>query len=112
VDDSIHFLTKYIRARRDYQMETEDAVRYSFSTVGRALIVTSLILVAGFTVLSFSSFSMNGNMAKLTAITLSIALLADFIFLPPLLMKLEQISPLVRSKSEETGEPVPIKVEA
>jgi predicted RND superfamily exporter protein len=112
VDDSIHFLTKYIRARREYQMESEEAVRYSFSTVGRALIVTSLILVTGFTVLSFSSFSMNGNMAKLTAITLSIALLADFIFLPPLLMKLEQLSPLVRSKTKQSGEVIPAKAEA
>jgi predicted RND superfamily exporter protein len=112
VDDSIHFLTKYIRARRDYQMEPEDAVRYSFSTVGRALIVTSLILVTGFTVLSFSSFSMNGNMAKLTAITLSIALLADFIFLPPLLTKLEQFSPLVKSTSKPSVEPIPLKVKA
>ncbi len=112
VDDSVHFLIKYIRARREYGMNPEDAVRYSFSTVGRALVVTSLILVAGFTVLSFSAFAMNGNMAKLTAITLSIALIADFLFLPPLLMKLEKIRPLVKSENEPTGEPVPAKMEA
>jgi predicted RND superfamily exporter protein len=90
-----------LRARREQNLDPAGAVRYAFNTVGRALIVTSLILVIGFTVLSFSSFSMNGNMAKLTAITLAIALIADFIFLPPLLMRLEKVSPAVIRKKNQ-----------
>ena len=93
-------------------MDPEEATRYTFSTVGRALVVTSTILVAGFTVLSFSAFSMNGNMAQLTAITLTIALVADFVFLPPLLLKLERISPLVKSKNEMSGNVIPAEAEA
>jgi predicted RND superfamily exporter protein len=107
VDDSIHFLTKYLRARREKNMNSHEAVRYAFSTVGIALIVTSLILVVGFTVLSFSAFSMNSGMALLTAITLAIALIADFFFLPPLLMRLEALDPSVK-KDEEQVEGVPI----
>ena len=79
-------------------MNPEDAVRYAFHTVGKALIVTTLILSVGFTVLSFSSFSMNSNMAKLTAITILFALIADFIFLPPLLIKFETWRSLVKRK--------------
>jgi predicted RND superfamily exporter protein len=111
VDDSIHFLTKYLRARREKNMDSHEAVRYAFSTVGIALIVTSLILVVGFTVLSFSAFSMNSGMALLTAITLAIALIADFLFLPPLLMRLEALDPSVKSDEERVeGVPVLAKV--
>jgi predicted RND superfamily exporter protein len=106
VDDSIHFLTKYLRARREKDMDSHEAVKYAFSTVGVALIVTSLILVVGFSVLSFSAFSMNSGMALLTAITIAIALLADFLFLPPLLMRLEALDPSVKS-DEDRVEAVP-----
>jgi predicted RND superfamily exporter protein len=86
VDDTVHFLSKYLRARREKGMSSEDAVRYAFSTVGTALWVTSLALIAGFGILAFSHFQLNAGMGLLTAITLSLALAADFLFLPPLLI--------------------------
>ncbi len=89
VDDTVHFLSKYLRARRENGMSSEDAVRYAFSHVGRALITTSIVLVAGFIVLAFSSFKLNSGMGMLTAIVIVFALMADFLLLPPLLMKLE-----------------------
>jgi predicted RND superfamily exporter protein len=90
VDDTVHFLSKYLRARREQNLDSADAVRYAFSTVGMALWVTSLVLVAGFMVLSQSSFKMNSEMGLLTAVTISFALLADFLFLPPLLMRIDK----------------------
>jgi hypothetical protein len=90
VDDTIHFLSKYLRARRELSMDALEAVCYSFKTVGKALLVTSLILVAGFVVLSFSGFRMNSDMATLTAIALVFALMADFLFLPPLLIRIDK----------------------
>jgi predicted RND superfamily exporter protein len=45
--------------------------------------------VAGFIVLGQSHFSLNADMGKMTAVTIAIALLMDFLFLPPLLIKLE-----------------------
>jgi predicted RND superfamily exporter protein len=86
VDDTVHFLSKYLRARREKKLPREDAVRYAFSTVGTALWVTSLVLMIGFGILAFSSFQLNAGMGLLTAITLGLALLADFLFLPPLLI--------------------------
>ncbi|MEE9598416.1 MAG: MMPL family transporter [Acidiferrobacterales bacterium] len=90
VDDTIHYLSKYLRARREQNLNAPDAVRYAFHTVGTALWVNTLILVAGFSVLAFSAFELNSGMGLLTAITIALALLADFLFLPPLLMKLEE----------------------
>ncbi len=90
VDDSVHFLSKYLRARREQGLSSADAVRYAFSTVGIALLVTSIILVAGFIILGQSSFGMNSNMAALTAIAIVMALLADFLLLPVILLKLDQ----------------------
>ena len=89
VDDSVHFLSKYLRARREGGMNPEEAVRYAFSTVGAALVVTSFILVAGFMVLTLSPFGLNAGMGMLTAIVLLVALGADLLFLPPLLMRIE-----------------------
>ena len=90
VDDTVHFLSKYLRARREQQLNPEDAVRYAFSTVGTALLVTSVVLIAGFMVLSQSPFKLNADMGLLTAITIGFARLADFLYLPPLLMKVEK----------------------
>ncbi|MFN1515429.1 efflux RND transporter permease subunit [Vibrio owensii] len=85
VDDAVHFLSKYQRARKDGQT-AEQAVRYAFHTVGRALWITTVVLVAGFSVLAMSSFRLNADMGQLSAIVIFIALVVDFLFLPTLLM--------------------------
>ena len=90
VDDTVHFLSKYLRARREQGLGAEDAVRYAFHTVGIALLVTTLVLIAGFMVLTQSAFKLNADMGLLTAITIGLALIADFLFLPPLLMKADR----------------------
>ena len=90
VDDTIHFLSKYLRARREKKLPPTEAVRYAFNTVGTAMWVTTLALVAGFSILSFSGFSINSQMGLLSAITISLALLLDFLFLPTLLMKIDK----------------------
>jgi len=86
VDDTIHFLSKYLRARRERGMNAEDAIRYAFNTVGIALTVTTAVLVAGFLVIAQSNFLVNAQMGLLTAITIAIALIVDFLFLPALLL--------------------------
>ena len=90
VDDTVHFLSKYLRARREQHLDAESAVRYAFSTVGAALVVTSVVLAAGFMILSQSSFGFNGGMGKLSTIIIVLALAADLLLLPPLLMFLDR----------------------
>jgi predicted RND superfamily exporter protein len=86
VDDTIHFLSKYLRARREKNLSAVDAIRYAYSTVGTALWVTTIVLMAGFSVLALSAFRMNAGMGLLTAITIGLALALDFLFLGPLIL--------------------------
>ena len=89
VDDTVHFLSRYQRTRRELGATSADAVLVAFRTVGKALLTTSLVLVAGFVVVSFSNFELNSAMGKLTALVITLALMADFLLLPPLLMKFD-----------------------
>ena len=87
VDDTVHLLTKYLRARREQNKSPEDAVRYAFSTVGQAIVVTTIVLVTGFLILSFSSFKMNAQMGLLTSIVIVSALVIDLLLLPAILIR-------------------------
>jgi len=90
VDDTIHFISKYRRAKIENGLDKIEAVRYAFSTVGTALWITSAVLVSGFLVLSLSHFTLNSQMGLMTAITIAIALFLDFLLLPSLLMELDK----------------------
>jgi outer membrane lipoprotein-sorting protein len=90
VDDTVHFLSKYLRARRENGLSAPEAVHYAFSHVGVAIIVTTVILVAGFLVLAQSSFAMNSYMASLTAIAIVLAMVTAFLLLPAMLLALDR----------------------
>jgi len=86
VDDTVHFLSKYLRARREKHLSSEDAIRYAFNSVGIAIMVTSIVLVAGFMILAQSHFLLNSDMGLVTSAVILIALALDLILLPPLLI--------------------------
>ena len=86
VDDTVHFLTKYLRAVNELGMSKADAIRYTFRTVGVAIVSTTIILVVGFSILMFSSFQLNSQTGSMSAITIVLALLFDFLFLPAVLL--------------------------
>ena len=89
VDDTVHFISKYRRAREKNNLSPEAAINYAFNNVGVALLVTTIVLSFGFGLLAFSSFNLNAYMGILTAITVTIALIFDFLILPPLLLMFE-----------------------
>ena len=90
VDDSVHFLSKYQLARKELGLNAREAVISAFTAVGTALVVTTIILVAGFSVLAQSTFGLNSITATLTGIAISIALIADLSLLPALLISLDK----------------------
>ena len=90
VDDTVHLFSKYLRARREQNKSPEEAIRYAFSTVGMAIITTTIVLSAGFFILGQSAFAMNSGMALLTAITIIIALIIDLVFLPVLILAIDK----------------------
>jgi predicted RND superfamily exporter protein len=85
VDDTVHFLSKYRHARVAGN-DAEQSVRYAFASVGRALLITTLVLATGFSILMLSPFALNSEMGMLTSIIILVALAVDFLFLPPFLM--------------------------
>ncbi len=89
IDYTVHFMSKYLRARREDDLSPENAIRYAFKNVGQALVITTIILVIGFGVLGTSVFAFNATMGQVTAIIISIALAAVLFLLPPLLLKIE-----------------------
>ena len=90
VDDTIHFMSKYLRARRQQGLDAIAAVRYSFATVGVALWTTTMALAAGFLVISTSAFAVNAEMGLLVAIVVVLALVVDFLLLPGLLIRFDK----------------------
>ncbi len=84
VDDTIHFLTRYIEEKS----KTEDeslAIRNAFTAVGTALIMTTIVLVAGFSTVLFSDSRDHRIFASMGAITVAAALFGDMVFLPAIL---------------------------
>ena len=86
VDDTVHFLTKYVRARDEKLLTVEDSIRYAFRNVGVAIVVNTIILTAGFLVMTTSAFKMNGDLGLMTILSIVGALILDFLFLPALLL--------------------------
>ncbi|MBU2223400.1 MAG: MMPL family transporter [Gammaproteobacteria bacterium] len=87
VDDTVHFLTKYLRAKNDLGKNTNQAVEYAMSTVGGSIIITTIVLAAGFSVLAFSNFNVNAYMGAMVALTIVIALIFDLVLLPLVFLK-------------------------
>ena len=88
VDDTIHFLSAYIKARKA-GMSANDSVRRTFTTVGHALATTTAVLSAGFLVFTASGFEVSWALGILVTMTIVIALLTDLLLLPPLLMAID-----------------------
>jgi len=89
VDDTVHFLSKYKLARQ-LGKTSEQAIQYAFSTVGIAMVITTFVLAAGFSLLALSSFSPTHGMGALLALTAVFALITDFLLLPILLIKFDK----------------------
>ncbi|MEL6371640.1 MAG: MMPL family transporter [Pseudomonadota bacterium] len=90
VDYTVHFLAKYFRARRTDGKTVEDAVRYAFDTAGVAIFLTTVILVAGFSILVTSSFKLNADLGLLTAIAVVLAMIINFTLLPAMFLLAER----------------------
>lgn len=80
-------------------MNTRDAIHYSFRTVGLALLVTSVILVLGFSMLYGSAFKPTKDMGLLISLTVAFALTATYFIIPPLLLIFDADKPKDGNKS-------------
>lgn len=84
VDDTIHFLSRY-RLEINEGKDVETSLKNTLLGTGKAMIMTTLILLSGFAFLMTSSFGGTYVVGLFTALTLVMALLADLFFLPVLI---------------------------
>ena len=89
VDDTVHFLSKYLKARRE-GLPAPEAVRSAFHMVGHALWTTTAVLSVGFLVFATSGFEVSWALGLLVTITIIFALVADFLLLPTLLIAIDR----------------------
>ncbi len=100
VDDTIHFLTRYEEERLKTKDENE-AIRAAFTGVGTALIMTTIVLVVGFSTVLFSDMRDQRIFAAMSGLTIGSALFGDLIFLPALLSRFTKNSPPAVAHSDE-----------
>ena len=81
VDDTIHFLECYQRARREGGDAAASAAK-AYARAGRAMVFTSVIASAGFAMLTLSSFVPMAHLGFLSAIAMMTALGGDLFVLP------------------------------
>ena len=86
VDFTVHFLSKYLHARRQKNLSAEKAVEYAFETVGFALIITSFSLILGFLVLLQAFFIPIHGFVLFSSLTFISALIIDLLLFPALLI--------------------------
>jgi predicted RND superfamily exporter protein len=84
VDDSIHYIHRY-RQEIALDGDARAAMHRSHASVGRALFYTSLIIIAGFSVLALSNFIPSVLFGLLTGLAMFMALVANLTLLPLLL---------------------------
>ena len=96
VDDTIHFLTRF-EEERGRVPNRDEAIRRAFTGVGTALVMTTIVLVAGFATVLWSDSRIYRIFAIMGMLTISSALFGDLVFLPALLARFAP-----KGKSAET----------
>ena len=91
VDDTIHFLAKYRQELSETNWNIRAAVILATKETGLSMVYTSIILFFGFGVFSMSEFGGTVALGLLVAFTLFVALFANLILLPSLLLTFEKV---------------------
>lgn len=85
VDDTIHFLSRYSQELRKGRANLY-AIKRTFLSTGKAIIITSIILLGGFCSLIFSDFMSTFYIGVFVSLTLLFAVITDMMLLPLILM--------------------------
>jgi predicted RND superfamily exporter protein len=85
VDDTVHFMHNFKRYH-DEHGNTARAIEQTLTGTGRAMLVTTMVLCAGFFAYFFSAMSNLMAFGILTSFAIVMALLADFLIAPALMV--------------------------
>jgi hypothetical protein len=86
VDDTIHLLAR-LRQELKAGKPMNLAIHRSLLGTGKAIVITSIILIGGFLILTTSQFQSSVFMGGLISLTVALALLGDIFVLPALLYR-------------------------
>lgn len=86
VDNTIHFMSKYLRARKEAGLSSRQSVRYAYSCVGVPLWTNAIVLVAGFAVMTLSPMVFCDNMGVLSTVVIIASLVSNLVMLPAMLL--------------------------
>jgi predicted RND superfamily exporter protein len=89
IDDTMHFLVAY-QAQKSLGRNAEEAARHCIRHVGRPIVLTSIMLVVGFSMILISGFATLQEFGMLTAFTMAICLVTDLLLLPALLVRVDR----------------------
>ncbi|MEC8191505.1 MAG: efflux RND transporter permease subunit [Myxococcota bacterium] len=92
VDDTIHFIVRY-REERNRGAPVQESISRTFIGAGHAIVLTSILLIAGFGILAFSPLTSTHYFGLLACITMAAAMLGDLLLLPALFTWLDQDGP-------------------
>jgi len=90
VDDSIHFMSR-LKQELISGKDLIYALKRTFLETGRAIVLTTVVLTAGFGLLIFSQFGVTHFTGLLISASMVFALLADMLLLPLLLLPLKKM---------------------
>ena len=90
VDDTIHYLAKYRQELKHHKLNLKEAVILALKETGISMIYTSIVLFFGFGVFTASDFGGTVALGLLVSFTLLVAMLANLILLPSMLLSLER----------------------
>ncbi len=96
IDDTIHFLTRF-KAEFSKDHSYENAIARTMESVGKPILITSIILTAGFFIFLVSNFQYTRNMGMLISFTVVSAIFGDLVLLPVLLLALKPLGKKGRS---------------
>ena len=86
VNDTIFFIYRY-RLNQKHNENVQDSIDKSFSAIGNPIIITTVILCAGFIIMIPSSFIPTKLFGLLSALIILLALVGDLLILPSLMNK-------------------------
>jgi len=86
VDDTTHFLSHYLHARREEGFNHIDAIKHTMDRIGGAVVAATLILISGVAIVTTSALPQVALFGTLFVITLALALIGDVFILPALLV--------------------------
>lgn len=90
VDDTIHFLAKFRQELKGYRHDIRRCILVALRETGISMIYTSIVLFFGFLMFTFSQFGGTKALGLLVSLTLLIAMFANLMILPSLLLGMEK----------------------